>query len=132
MLKLGGYINILIALAHLVGLLWANKMFEITGVGKPMYELAQIHPSLPYLLTVAAAVAFTIMGLYGLSADNKLRKLPFLKPIIFIIAGIYLLRGIAGIIFAIIKQNSLLEISYALIAILIGFLFLFGGLKKWK
>ncbi len=45
------------------------------------------------------AIVFFIFGLYGLSADNKYRKLPFLKVGIFVIAAIYLLRGIGELIF---------------------------------
>jgi hypothetical protein len=133
MLKLGGYINILIAIGHIIGLLWANQMFEITGIGKEMYELAKIQPSLPYLLTIFVALVFFIFGLYGLSADNKIKSLPFLKPVIFLIAGIFLLRGLVEfIVDAIRGTNSTTEIIYSLIALTIGLLFLIGGLKKWK
>jgi len=134
MLKLGGYINILISIGHIVGLFWADKMFEVTGIGKEMAELAQIHFSLPYLLTIFVAIVFFIFGLYGLSADNKFKKLPFLRPAIFIIAGIYLLRGIGELILDLDKQqaNQFLEITYSLIAVFIGLLFLIGGLKKLR
>lgn len=133
MLKLGGYINILIAIGHLVGLFWADKMFEVTGIGKEMTELAQTNSSLPYLLTIFVAIVFFIFGLYGLSADNKFRKLPFLKPIIFIIASIYILRGLGELIFdTVSKTNSMNETIYSLFALTIGLLFLFGGLRKWK
>ena len=134
MLKLGCYINIIIAIAHLLGLFWADQMFELTGIGKEMTELAQYHSSLPYLLTIFVSVVFFIFGLYGVSADNKFRRLPFLKPIIFTIAGIYLLRGIGELILDLGKQqaNQFLEIIYSLIAVFIGLLFLIGGLKKWK
>lgn len=134
MLKLGGYINIIIAIAHIVGLFWADKMFEATGVGSEMTELAQNHSSIPYLLTIFVSSVFFIFGLYGLSASNKFRKLPFLKPGIFLIAGIYLLRGIGELVFDIEKQqaNQFWEIIYSLIAVFIGLLFLIGGLKKWK
>ncbi len=134
MLKLGGYINIIIAIAHIVGLFWADKMFEVTGIGKEMTELVQTHSSVPYLLTIFVSIVFFIFGLYGLSADNKFRQLPFLKPIVFAIAGIYLLRGIGELIFDLEKHqaNQFLEITYSLIAIFIGLLFLIGGLKKWK
>ena len=134
MLKLGGYINILIAIGHIVGLIWADQMFAVTGIGKEMQELSQINIYLPYLLTIFVALVFFIFGLYGLSADNKFRKLPFLKPVIFIIAGIYLLRGIGELIFDLEKQkaNQFLEVTYSLIAVFIGLLFLVGGLKKWK
>ena len=134
MLKLGGYINIVIAIGHIVGLFWADKMFEVTGIGKEMTELAQTHSSLPYLMTIFVAIVFFIFGLYGLSADKKFRQLPFLKTVIFTIAGIYLLRGIGELIFDLEKQqaNQFLEVTYSLIAIFIGLLFLIGGLKKWK
>jgi hypothetical protein len=134
MLKLGGCLNILIAVGHIVGLFWAGKMFEVTGIGKEMTELAQKHTALPYLLTIFVAIVFFIFGLYGLSADNKFRRLPFLKPVIFAIAGIYLLRGIGELIFDLEKQqaNQFLEITYSIIAVFIGLLFLIGGLKKWK
>ena len=133
MLRIGGYINILIAVGHIVGLVWADQMFAVTGVGKEMHELSQINTSLPYLLTIFVAVVFFIFGLYGLSADNKFRKLPFLKPAIFIIAGIYIFRGLGELIFdTISKTNSLTETAYSLFALTIGLLFLIGGLRKWK
>jgi uncharacterized membrane protein len=133
MLKLGGYINILIAVGHIIGLFWADKMFEVTGIGKEMKELAQTHYSLPYLLTIFVAIVFFVFGLYGLSADNKFRKLPFLKSIIFLIAGIYLLRGLGELIADSIQgTNSTSETIYSLFALTVGLLFLIGGLKKWK
>ena len=98
-----------------------------------MTELARKNSSLPYLLTIFVAIVFFIFGLYGLSADNKFRKLPFLKPIIFLIAGIYLLRGLGELIADGIQgTNSTTETIYSLFALTIGLLFLIGGLKKWK
>lgn len=133
MLKLGGYTNILIAIAHIIGLVWADQMFEITGVGKEMAALAQKHPALPYLLTIIVAIVFFIFGLYGLSAAHKFRKLPFLKTAVFLIAGIYLLRGFGELIVDTIQEtNSISETVYSLFAIIIGLLFLIGGLRKWR
>jgi len=133
MLKLGGYINILIAIGHIVGLFWADEMFEVTGIGKEMTELAQTHTSLPYLLTIFVAIVFFIFGLYGLSSGNIFRKLPFQKTVIFSIAGIYLLRGFGELLAdSILYTNSPTETIYSIFAIIIGLLFLFGGLKKWN
>jgi hypothetical protein len=134
MLKIGGYINILIGLGHVIGLFWAEKMFEVTGVGREMTELAQIHFSLPYLLTIFVSIVFFIFGLYGLSVDNKIIKLPFLKFGIFLISGIYLFRGLGELIFELERQqaNQFWEITYSLIAVFIGLLFLIGGLQKWN
>ncbi|RJE74079.1 hypothetical protein [Reichenbachiella sp. MSK19-1] len=134
MLRIGGVINIIIAIAHIIGLLWAEQMFEITGIGEEMAELTLIHSSWPYLLTIFVAVVFLIFGLYGLSADDEFRKLPLLKLGIFGIAGVYIFRGIGELVFGISQQEtpSMAETIYSLIALGIGLLFLFGGLKKWK
>ncbi len=133
MLKLGGYINFLIAIGHLVGLIWAKQMFEVTGVGKKMAALSAVHYSLPYLLTIFAAIVFFIFGLYGLSVDNKFKKLPFLKPVIFVIAGIYIFRGLGELMADTIQgTNSLTETTFSLVALTVGLLFLIGGLKKWN
>ncbi len=133
MLRIGGYINIIIAVAHMVGLLWADQMFEVTGIGKEMARLDEIHFSLPYLLTVLVSIVFFIFGLYGLSAANKFRKLPFLKIIIFLIAGIYMLRGVGELVVDNMQgTDSTTETIYSLVALSVGLLFLFGGLKKWQ
>lgn len=133
MLKLGGYVNILIAIAHIVGLFWAERMFEVTGIGNEMNELKETHSSLPYLLTIFVSIMFLVFGLYGLSADEKIKKLPFLKFGIFAIAGIYIFRGLGEIIIDISQQAlPITETIYSFIALAIGFLFLIGGLKKWQ
>lgn len=134
MLKTGGYINILIAIGHIIGLFWAEQMFKVTGIGKEMNELSNLHPSFPYLLTLFVAIIFFIFGLYGLSADEKIKKLPLLKLGVFSISGVYILRGVGELFFTITQQNTITipETIYSLIALLIGLMFLIGGLKKWK
>lgn len=52
MLKLGGCINILIAIAHIICLFNAEYFFEITGIGENMRRNAEIHPLLPYVMTI--------------------------------------------------------------------------------
>jgi len=134
MLKLGGYINILIAIGHVVGLIWADDLFKTTRVEKEMNELAQTHSSLPYLLTIFVSIVFLIFGLYGLSADKKFIKLPFLKFGVFGIAGIYIFRGLVALILDMTRQRAtpLTETVYSLIALTIGLLFLIGGIKQWN
>jgi hypothetical protein len=133
MLKIGGLLNIIIAVSHIIGLFWAEQMFEKTGAGEGMKELAQIHYSIPYLLTIFVAIIFFLFGIYGVLANSKIRKLPFLKPVIFGIAFIYLFRGIGEQSYNLIKGNTTTsETIQSVIALIIGSLFLFGGLKKWK
>jgi len=79
------------------------------------------------------AIVFIIFGLYGLYANNKYRKFPLPKTVIFLIAGIYLLRGFEELVVDNMHgTNSTAETIYSLEALTVGLLFLFGGLKKWQ
>lgn len=133
-LKLGGYINILITIIHILSLFNAEYFFEITGVGAEMRRNAEIHQYLPYGMTIFVAVIFFIFGLYGLSGAGKIKELPLLKIGIFAVAAIYLLRGIVGLV-----VNTFFETTFhwhhllfSLCALGIGLLYLLGGLDKWK
>lgn len=133
MLELTGYINIIIAIMHLLGLAWAKQMFRITGIEKEMNRLAQIHTALPVLLTVFVAILFFIFGLYGLSAAGRFPELPFMKAAIFVIAGIYLLRGVLELALNARRHISQFsaEALFSFLALAIGLLFLTGGLRTW-
>ncbi|MDC1161887.1 hypothetical protein OAT18_00440 [Tenacibaculum sp.] len=133
MLKIGGLLNIIIAVSHIIGLFWAEQMFEKTGAGEGMKELAQIHYTIPYLLTIFVAIIFFLFGIYGVLANSKIIKLPFLKPVIFGIGFIYFFRGMGEQSYNLIKGTTTKsETIQSVIGLIIGSLFLFGGLKKWK
>lgn len=134
LLKLGGYLNILIAIAHIIGLLWAQDMYDYTGVGEDMRRNAEIHPLLPTAMTVFVSIFFFIFGIYGLSAAKAVKEMPFLKIGVFSIAAIYLLRGIIGSIVNIGFETSFQwhHLFFSLCALAIGFLYLIGGLQVWK
>lgn len=134
MLKLGGYINILIAIAHIICLFNAQYFFEVTGVGENMRRNAEIHPLLPYAMTIFVSVIFFIFGLYGISGAGKIRKLPLLKVGIFTIATIYLIRGVVGAIANIAFESSFqwYHLLFSICALGIGLSYLSGGLRKWK
>lgn len=134
MLKLGGYINILIAIAHIICLFKAEYFFETTGVGENMRRNAEIHPLLPYIMTILVAVIFFIFGLYGLSGAGKIRKLPLLKIGVFAIAAIYLFRGVFGSVINIGIESSFQwhHLLFSFCALGIGLLYLLGGLKRWR
>jgi nitrate reductase gamma subunit len=48
MLSLTGYINLLIAFGHLIGLLYADQIFQVAGIRKEMNKLSLIHSSVSY------------------------------------------------------------------------------------
>ena len=130
LLLIGGYANVIISLLHVIGVFWAEEMFALTGVSKDMHDLAALHSSLPYLLTLLVAAIFMLFGLYAFSAVGRC-KLPFIKPAIYGISGIYLLRGFGAIILNISNTFSVTKTVFSIIAILIGLLYLFGGRKAF-
>jgi len=71
--------------------------------------------------------------LYGLYANNKYRKSPFPKTVIFLIAEIYLLRGFGKLVVDNMHgTNSTAETIYSCFALAIGILFFIGGWQKWE
>lgn len=133
MLKLGGIINVIISIGHIIGMFWADQMFESTGVGKEMAELAQIHYSLPYLLTVFAAVVFLVFGLYGIYAKSENWTMPYLKIGIFVIAGTYLFRGLGEMGYSFYSGiGSGNETMQSVVSIIIGLLYLIGGVRLFR
>lgn len=98
MLRIGGYFNILISFGHIAGLFWAEQMFRLTGIEHKMQELSIIHFTLLYVLTVFVALVFFAFGLYGLSAAKQWIRLPFQKSGIYLISGIYFLRGLGELL----------------------------------
>lgn len=133
MLKIAGIINIILGIGHLIAMIWLNEVFEIFGIGEPMNELSQIHPSIPYIITVIVAMGFFIFGLYGFSAAGMIRKLPLLKLGIFGIAALFILRAVSGIVEILFTDVSLtLETTNSIVSLTIGLLYLLGGLKKWS
>ena len=133
MLKIGAWFNLIIALLHIVGLLWAAAMFKVTGIEKEMAALAELHSSLPYALTILVAIVFFVFGLYGLSASGSFRRLPGIKFMIWAIAIIYLLRGAGELIYDSLQNtNSFTETLYSVIALIVGGIYLKGALKMGR
>lgn len=133
LLRVGGYFNLLIAVAHLVGLIWADQMYEFTGIGRQMEDLSRIHSSYPFLLTLFASLFFFLFGLYGLSAGEEIFKLPFLQNTIYLIAAIFLLRGLGGLFLEKLQDFPALNpILFSSTALAIGLFYLIGALVKWN
>jgi len=133
LLRVGGYFNILIAIAHIVGLIWADQMYEFTGVGRQMEDLSRIHSAYPFLLTIFVSIAFFLFGLYGLSAGGEIFQLPFLENATYLIAAIYLLRGLGALGLALYQDfPSDKQVVFAGIATGIGLLYLVGAMVKWN
>lgn len=134
MLKLAGILNIIIGLGHLGVLPWLDQVFRMFGIAEGMNRLSDINPLLPVVVTVITALLFIVAGLYGLSAAGSIGKLPLLKLGVYTIATIFTLRGIAGFVslFAISPEYIQTEALSSLTALIVGLMYLLGGLRRWR
>jgi hypothetical protein len=67
------------------------------GAGTQMARFAARGAVYPTVITVGIAVILAIWTLYALSGAGVIRRLPFLRLALVLIAAIYLTRGILGI-----------------------------------
>lgn len=132
MLRTGAILNFIIALGHIVCLFFLDAAFQFYGIDGIMNDIAwQYGTYVPYLITVVLVCGFTVFGLYGLSADGVIRRLPLLWVGVFGIASLYLLRAFWGAYTMVSTDTYMLKnISSAVISGLIGLLYLCGGIKK--
>jgi len=123
-LTIGGGANLTIAAAHAVGLIWAWSMFRAVGIEEDMRLLARDGAALPYLLTLVAAGAFAVFGLYALSGAGVLRRLPLLRTVLAAITVIYLFRATWGI--GSLAEGDTAQVAFAAAALLIGGCYAYG------
>lgn len=132
MLSTGAVLNFIIALGHIVCLFFLDTAFQFYGIDGVMNDIAgQYGACVPYLITVILVCGFTVFGLYGLSADGAIRRLPLLWAGVFGIASLYLLRALWGVYTMVSTDTYMFKsISSAVVSSLIGLLYLCGGIKK--
>jgi len=143
MLKIAAISNFVISLGHIVCLFFLESAFRYVGMEKMMNDMSAIHPFFPFIITIGVAVVFFIFGLYALSADGVIRRLPLLKIGIYLIAIIFLARGVMGFLgitiliwargitnIVEVEVAVLFEVVVSIVAIIIGLLYLIGGYKR--
>jgi len=95
-LRLGAVLHFIIALGHLGCLFALDEAFDAYGIKDVMHNMVSGHVWMLYALTVCLVLAFTLAGLYALSASGDIRRLPLTRPAIIVIIVLYSLRAIAG------------------------------------
>lgn len=131
-LRIAGWSNITIAACHVVGLIWAWSVFRAVGIEPEMRELAMQGVALPYILTLVAAAAFLLCGLYALSGAGDLRRLPFLRTALLSLAVIYLYRATIYGGSDAVRAGDGAQIAFAAIALLIGLCYAHGAVARLR
>lgn len=133
---LGAIVSFLIALLHIVIIFIGAPAYRYFGAGEEMAALSEKGSFIPMVVTSAIALVFFFFGLYAWSATGRIKRLPFRKVLLIIIAGIYLLRGsgffieVLGITYG--YDVPVRHAVFSLVALLTGLTYLFGLIKGWK
>ena len=97
LLLFGGLLTGIVALLHVAIILGGAPWYRFFGAGERMAQLAARGSSVPAQATAIIAAVFGLWMLYALSGAGVIRRLPFLRLVLSLIAAIYLLRGALGI-----------------------------------
>ena len=95
-LRLGAILHFIIAIGHLGCLFALDEAFDAYGIKDVMHNMVFGHVWMLYALTICLALAFTLAGLYALSATGDIRRLPLTRTAIIVIIVLYSLRALAG------------------------------------
>lgn len=127
-LKIGAWINLLLAAGHLLCLLAPGRIFHLYGIERTMARIATVAPALPQWIIVAVAVGLLVCALYGFAGAGLRLPLPLIRPFVLAIGLLFLLRALGGIVLMIARHACpVTEWSAALIAAAVGTLYFLGG-----
>jgi hypothetical protein len=132
MLRLGGYMNIAIAVAHL---LVPIAVKPIGPLGLPAWAESWTGRGLLYLLAAGIAAFAGLLGLYGLSGGGRIRKLPFLRTGLLLTGAIFIgdLLNMGWLKLTRQGWQGLARPSVVpFVLICVGLLYLVGTIGLWK
>lgn len=109
MLRVGGYATAVASLLHLATIGGGPAWYRFFGAGEAMARLAARGSAWPALVTSCIAAILAIWALYAFSGAGMIRRLPVLRPILALIAAIYLARGLLGVPVVLLVQDPYLD-----------------------
>ena len=96
-LRLGAILHFIIAIGHVACLFFLEEAFKAYDILEEMNSLCFGQTWLLYALTIALALAFTVAGLYALSASGDIKRLPLQRLVIIAIVVVYSIRAVLGL-----------------------------------
>ena len=96
-LRLGAILHFIIAIGHVACLFFLEEAFKAYDILDEMNSMCFGHTWLLYALTIALALAFTVAGLYALSASGDIKRLPLQRLVIIAIVVVYSIRAVLGL-----------------------------------
>ena len=96
-LRSGAILHFIIAIGHVACLFFLEEAFKAYDILDEMTSMCFGHTWLLYALTITLALAFTVVGLYALSAAGDIKRLPLQRFVIIAIVVVYSIRAVLGL-----------------------------------
>ena len=131
----GAAMSAIAALLHLGCIVFGPSWYRFFGAGEGMAQLAAAGSPVPARITAGIAAVLTLWSAYALSGAGVIPRLPLLRIALCAIAGIYLLRGAAGFVFAAVapgERSVAFWVWSSLICLGIGALYFVGAMQVWS
>ncbi|MGI8510213.1 MAG: hypothetical protein ACR2MQ_12895 [Gemmatimonadaceae bacterium] len=93
----GGLLTGVASLLHVAIIFGGPDWYRFFGAGERMAQLAARGSTYPTVVTAGIAAILSVWALYALSGAGVIRRLPFLRSALVLIAAIYLVRGLLGV-----------------------------------
>ena len=130
LLRTGAILNFIFSAAHIACLFFLDKAFAFYGIDGMMSSYAELWAPIPYLITVFLVFCFALAGLYALSADGDIKKIPLTRLAVIVICVLFIGRALWGFAMMFGKDFSMLSLVTNLIALSVGICYLPGIMNK--
>jgi hypothetical protein len=121
------------AALHVGCIAFGAPWYRFFGAGERMARLASAGSWRPTLVTSAITLVLAVWSLYALSGARVIRELPLVRPVLCVVTGIYLIRGIAGLPFLPFAAGRTTTFWWwsSAVCLVVGFVHLAGILQRW-
>ncbi|HUQ99175.1 MAG TPA: hypothetical protein VM166_06950 [Gemmatimonadaceae bacterium] len=141
MLLTGGVLTGVASLMHVAIIFGGADWYRFFGAGERMARLAASGSLYPTILTAFIAIVLGIWAFYAFSGAGVIRRLPFLRVGLVLIAAVYLMRGSMGIPAILfvddpysqqLKAKMTFMIVTSIICLFLGFCYAAGAWNVWR
>ncbi|HYW10106.1 MAG TPA: hypothetical protein VE913_24275 [Longimicrobium sp.] len=141
MLAYGGWLTGAAALLHVGMIVGGADWYRFFGAGEQMARYAERGSAYPAIITACIAAILGVWALYGLSGAGVIRRLPFLRLALTLIAAVYLARGILGVPLVMsmddpymnqLKAKMTFMMVTSAICVALGVCYAVGAARHWK
>ena len=137
LLVVGGSLSAVLSLVHVAVLLIGAPAYRYFGAPDEFALQSQAGSYVPALLTGLFAVIFAVWAIYGFGGARIIRRPPFVRAGLVVIAGVYLLRGLSFLPEALLLARTPGAfpprfIVFSLVSLVIGLGYATGARQAWR